>query len=165
MATYRELDALLKSISLENLKDHAKALHRAAKAGESEARQRVEPYFEDPLTLKLQQAQLVIAREYGFTSWRKLKLFVDVRDAQSKAARQFASLINEYNAANQTDVPPRKVVNDDPGSALWCSVCEKSQYEVRNLIVGPRGEVCICNECVGLCVKIIAEADATAAPS
>ena len=162
MATYRELEALLKGISLENLKDHAKALHRAAKAGESEARQRVEPYFDDPSTLKLQQAQLVIAREYGFTSWRKLKLFVDVRDAQSKAARQFASLINEYNAANQTDVAPRKVVNDDPGGTLWCSVCEKSQYEVRNLIVGPHG-VCICNECVGLCVEIIA--DETAAPA
>lgn len=109
MTADRELKALLGGISLESLKDHAKALHRDAKVGGPDARQRIEPYFDDPSTLKLQQAQLVIAREYGFKSWRRLKSFVEVRDARKEAQREFKnisnrmapnkSLVAEYRAA------------------------------------------------------------------
>jgi len=38
---------------------------------------------------------------------------------------------------------------------LLCSFCGKSQHQVEKLIAGPRG-VFICNECVGLCNKVIA---------
>src|SRR4051812_10075781 len=38
---------------------------------------------------------------------------------------------------------------------LHCSFCGKSQRGVEKLIAGPRG-VFICNECVGLCEKIVA---------
>jgi len=92
MTTDRELKALLGGISLESLKDHAKALHRDAKVGESNARQRIEPYFDDPSTLKLQQAQLVIAREHGFKSWRRLKSFIEVRDVRTEAQREYESI-------------------------------------------------------------------------
>ncbi len=92
MAANPELKALLAGISLESLKDHAKALRRDAKAGESDARQRIEPCFDDPSTLKLQQAQLVIARERGFKSWRRLKSFIEVRDARTEAQRAFVSI-------------------------------------------------------------------------
>ena len=92
MATDRELKALFGGISLESLKDQAKALHRDAQVGESDARQRIEPYFEDPSTLNLQQAQLVIAREHGFKSWRRLKSFIEVRDARTGAQREFGSI-------------------------------------------------------------------------
>ena len=37
---------------------------------------------------------------------------------------------------------------------LRCSFCGKIQHEVRKLIAGPT--VFICDECVGLCVDIIA---------
>jgi len=40
-------------------------------------------------------------------------------------------------------------------SALHCSFCRKSQHEVKKLIAGPA--VLICDECVALCNKIIAE--------
>ena len=113
--------------------------------------------------MRLQQAQLVIAREYGFKSWRKLKSFVDARDAQNEATRELASLINEYNAANQPDVAPRKSASDGSGDdAPRCSVCHKSQHEVDELLAGPDA-VFICNQCVELCAEIIA--DQTAAPS
>lgn len=38
---------------------------------------------------------------------------------------------------------------------LCCSFCGKSQNEVAKLIAG--ATVCICNECVDLCVEIIQE--------
>jgi len=38
---------------------------------------------------------------------------------------------------------------------LFCSFCRKSQHDVKKLIAGPA--VFICDECVGLCAKIIAE--------
>jgi ATP-dependent Clp protease ATP-binding subunit ClpX len=37
----------------------------------------------------------------------------------------------------------------------YCSFCRKSQHEVKKLIAGPA--VFICEACVGLCDKIIAE--------
>jgi len=40
-----------------------------------------------------------------------------------------------------------------------CDFCKKTQYEVKQIIAGP-DSVMICNECVGLCVEIIAEAEA-----
>jgi hypothetical protein len=40
---------------------------------------------------------------------------------------------------------------------LQCSFCGKTQSEVRQMIVGPPGH--ICNECVGICVEIIADAE------
>ena len=41
------------------------------------------------------------------------------------------------------------------GKLLYCSVCGKSQHEVRKLIAGP--SVFICDECVDLCNDIITE--------
>ena len=47
---------------------------------------------------------------------------------------------------------PRKDASDD---ALRCSFCNKSQREVKKLIAGPT--VFICDECVDICLDIIAE--------
>ncbi len=44
--------------------------------------------------------------------------------------------------------------SSDP-RVLFCSFCGKSQHDVKKLIAGPG--VFICNECVALCDKIIAE--------
>ena len=111
MPTDREPEELPEGISLETLKDHAKALHRVARTGDSDACQRAEPYFDAPSTLKLQQAQLVVAREYGFKSWRRLKSFIDIRDARTQVLRKFQdvsarmmpskALIREHQAANR----------------------------------------------------------------
>jgi hypothetical protein len=48
-----------------------------------------------------------------------------------------------------------------PKPTMYCSFCGKSQHEVKKLIAGPA--VFICNDCVGLCDKIIgAETEADA---
>ena len=176
-------------VSLETLKDRAKALRRTARAGESDAQERIRPYFDDPSTLKLQQAQLVIAREHGFKSWRRLKSFMEVRDARTKAQRELAgistrmqpyeSLRDEYREAmrrverltkrlkkSRPDLPMESRViqpASSPASSslhelLRCSFCNKSHHETPKLIAGPG--LFICNECVDLCVQILAESAA-----
>ena len=47
---------------------------------------------------------------------------------------------------------PKKDTGDE---ALRCSFCNKSQREVKKLIAGPT--VFICDECVDICLDIIAE--------
>ena len=45
--------------------------------------------------------------------------------------------------------------SEDNGKLLYCSLCGKSQHEVRKLIAGP--SVFVCDECVDLCNDIIRE--------
>lgn len=42
-----------------------------------------------------------------------------------------------------------------PAKTLYCSFCFKSQHHVGTLVSGPAG-VFICDECVGLCNRVIA---------
>lgn len=63
---------------LEQLRNQAKELLRAHRAGDVAARARVtanHPRPDEPL--KLGGAQLVIAREHGFASWPRLRAYVD----------------------------------------------------------------------------------------
>lgn len=64
---------------LDQLKRQAKELQRAFIAGEAMAVQEVNAHYRDPdpTTFALHDAQLVLARAYGFESWPKLKAFVD----------------------------------------------------------------------------------------
>ncbi len=64
---------------LEQLKHQAKDLLHAFKQGESAAIAEVSALYHgaDPETFALHDAQLVIARAYGFESWPKLKAYVD----------------------------------------------------------------------------------------
>ena len=47
-----------------------------------------------------------------------------------------------------------KVSSGETKNTLYCSFCGKSQHEVRKLIAGPT--VFICDECVELCMDIVA---------
>src|SRR5262245_49673106 len=64
---------------LDHLKRQAKALLEAFLAGERDAIAEVHAHYHDanPATFALHDAQLVIARAYGFDSWPKLKAYVD----------------------------------------------------------------------------------------
>ena len=64
---------------LEQLKRQAKELLRAFSAGEAEAAAEVNAHYRvtDPSKFALHDAQLVVARSYGFESWPKLKAYVD----------------------------------------------------------------------------------------
>ncbi len=61
-----------RNASFENLKKQAKTLHKSLPESQ-DAVTRVAEYFDHPETASLQQVQLVVAREYGFESWSKLK--------------------------------------------------------------------------------------------
>ena len=64
---------------LEQLKRQAKELQRGFLAGEAAAMAEVGAHYRDANASKfaLHDAQLVIARSYGFESWPKLKAYVD----------------------------------------------------------------------------------------
>ncbi len=75
---------------LDSLKQEAKSLLKAAKAGDHEALDRVAPYFDDSANVSLQNVQLVIAREYQFASWSKLKAYASM-PINEKANREHAA--------------------------------------------------------------------------
>lgn len=77
--------------SLEHLKKQAKRLLRSAKAGERDALDLIGPYFGNPAQISLQQAQLVIARHYGFSSWSKLKRHIEAGQPDSSKTEQRAN--------------------------------------------------------------------------
>ncbi|MEP5762249.1 MAG: ankyrin repeat domain-containing protein [Litoreibacter sp.] len=77
--------------SLENLKKQAKRLAKSAHANVPEAIAQVGPYFGDPSKITLQQAQLVIARDYGFSSWTKLKRHIDSGAGDEQTTEQRAT--------------------------------------------------------------------------
>jgi len=65
--------------SLARLRDQARALQRACRAREPAALRRLAAIFPDAAgeTLALAKAQSVVAREYGFASWPRLKAHVE----------------------------------------------------------------------------------------
>jgi len=77
--------------SLEHLKKQAKRLHKAASAKQDEALAQVGPYFGDPSKISLQQAQLVIARDYGFSSWTRLRRHIDSGAGDEETTEQRAN--------------------------------------------------------------------------
>lgn len=69
---------------LEQLRRQAKELLAAFKQGVAEAVAEVNAHYHgaDPATFALHDAQLVLARSYGYDSWPKLKAFVDGANVQ-----------------------------------------------------------------------------------
>jgi len=69
--------------NLNQLKKQAKDLLKAFQAGEPTAIDEMRAHYPHPISgpqehvLQLSDAQLVLARAYGFDSWPKLKAFVD----------------------------------------------------------------------------------------
>ena len=81
--------------SLEHLKKQAKALMKSVKDGNQSALQRIAPYFSDISIVGLRNAQLVIAREYGFDSWEKLRAAIPATQ-ENKTPRRNIEPIREY---------------------------------------------------------------------
>ncbi|MEO3414156.1 ankyrin repeat domain-containing protein [Roseovarius sp. CAU 1744] len=83
------------SASLENLRKRAKSLLKAVRAGDAAALAQVGPYFGDPKAIGLQQAQLVVARSHGFSSWTRLKRHVEgtADESTDQLANRFLDLV------------------------------------------------------------------------
>ena len=96
--------------NLDYDKKQAKALLKAYQAGDAQATERVRaahPRLENvpqktiPLDeFKLSDAQLVIAREYGFSSWPRLKHHIEtLQTGLDKTFQQFADAVQHQNVA------------------------------------------------------------------
>ena len=83
--------SLASNATLDSLKKQAKAFLKAVHSGDASARSRVLPYFADVADIGLQDIQLVLAREHGFSSWAKLKAHLESQDRQTTSTDQFAN--------------------------------------------------------------------------
>jgi hypothetical protein len=91
------------SPSLEHLRNQAKALLEAFRAGDGNAVHRVR-FFSSTEPFKLAHAQFVIAREYGFQSWTRLKARVERPAKISRRKQYIRDLANELLSLASSDV-------------------------------------------------------------
>ncbi len=84
--------------SLDQQRKLAKELAREVRAGDSEALARVRRHLPDKPRLTLADAQLVLAREYGFRSWAELKAHIGgAVSAPSDAESAFRAAVESRN--------------------------------------------------------------------
>ncbi|TXH99534.1 MAG: ankyrin repeat domain-containing protein [Rhizobium sp.] len=77
--------------TLDSLKKQAKTFLKAVQANDAAAYRRVAPYFADIANVGLQDIQLVLAREFGFSSWTKLKAHLESGDRRQVPRDQLAN--------------------------------------------------------------------------
>jgi hypothetical protein len=82
----------------------------------------------------------LIARAFGYENRNILSAKIAAAESQARDERTLSPAVAQGSA-------PRKT--------LYCSVCCKTQHDVRKLIAGP--SVYICDECAELCMDIIRE--------
>ncbi|MGH7554261.1 MAG: hypothetical protein ACREMQ_14735 [Longimicrobiales bacterium] len=98
---------------LDQLKHQAKDFLRAIRDGDADAiaeLQRQHPEKIDAATAKLADAQLVLAREYGFESWPKLVHHVE--SLNPEGLEQFESIARDFVAAFQGDADALARLNE-----------------------------------------------------
>src|SRR3954451_11842542 len=84
---------------LDQQKKLAKELLRAYRAGDREAAARMRAELPDKTELSLTDAQYVLAREYGFASWRELRDQIEQRIAsQLPPLEQFKHAVQRGDA-------------------------------------------------------------------
>ncbi|GAB3746485.1 ankyrin repeat domain-containing protein [Microlunatus parietis] len=138
---------------LDHLRQQAKALQRAVRAGDAEAAGRVVERYPggvpaDPTEFGLSEAQLVVAREYGFPSWPRLKRYLetvaefrwDPTDPGQGVADEFCWLA--CLAYSNVDGPDRwaragALLADNPGLTrdnVWSAAVAADLTEVTRLV-------------------------------
>ena len=109
--------------TLDSLKKQAKSFLKAVQAGDVSAHSRIAPYFADTADVGLQDIQLVLAREFGFSSWTKLKAHLESGDRRhalrDQLANRFLSLATVSYFANIPADPARfdqalRLLEDNP---------------------------------------------------
>jgi ankyrin repeat protein len=111
--------------NLEYEKKQAKALLKAARAGDPTALERIRQFHPrlqqgaaqtiPPDSLKLSDAHLVIAREYGLSSWPQLKTHIEIlRAGLTQAFTQFADAVQQGDTAQV-----QQMLAETPALAQW----------------------------------------------
>lgn len=114
--------------SLEQLKHQAKDLLKSLNAGEPAARKRFHEHHPQPskaggTACALSDAQLVIAREYGFSSWAKLKEHVEsIRPEPANPHELFKQAFEDQDATRFRELlaqfPQAKALINEPIAAF-----------------------------------------------
>ena len=123
---------------LEQLKRQAKELLDAYLAGDESAVAEVKRFYRaaDPATFALHDAQLVLARNYGYGSWPKLKAYVDGVTAARLMEAVRANDIEQVRRILR--IRPELVNFEEPGthghSALHYAVMNRMPEMVRTLM-------------------------------
>ncbi|MBP2703817.1 hypothetical protein JOL79_08365 [Microbispora sp. RL4-1S] len=142
--------------SLDNFRRQARALQRAARAGDPAATARFARHHpsgapDDPGSLRLGAAQLVVAREYGFPSWARLRRYLDTVaehgwDSGSGAAPaagpagdfcRLACLTYTREDGPERWRRARRLLADDPGltaADIWAAAAAGRPGDVRRLL-------------------------------
>ena len=89
---------------LDHLKHEARALHRAFLAGEPDAVARVTTVLGERPALKLTEAQRVVAREYGFATWARLRTHVQASRGFDEALAAFFEAVSDHDRARVLEV-------------------------------------------------------------
>src|ERR1044071_8982964 len=93
---HRELPA---RPNLDHLKNEAKALLKAHRAGDSSAAERIRAAIGDVRSPRLTDAQRAIAREHGFFTWAQLRARVDSTGSVTAATDEFLRAIQNQDRA------------------------------------------------------------------
>jgi hypothetical protein len=89
------------------------------------------------------------------------RIIKDIKGRTAKKAAEKTSAKSEpVEPVTETKTAHEPKPAPDGETTLYCSFCARSEHDVATLVVGPcirKKPVCICNECVDVCVSAIAE--------
>ena len=123
---------------LEQLKRQAKELLRGFTAGEAAAVAEVNAHYRaaDAKSFALHDAQLVIARSYGFDSWPKLKAYVDGVTVRRLAGAILADDLDQVKAMldARPEIADLTMSYGDEHRPIHYAVMKRSQEMVRLLM-------------------------------
>lgn len=121
--------------NLEWLRNAARSLLKALRAGDAEALRRRAAAAPGASPPTLSVAQLIVAREQGFPSWPALKAAVEaqrsvLRPKSPSPRRAIAEHVLEQLIADAVAGDP-KAMADRPGVGSWCAKMVRDMLEVR----------------------------------
>jgi ankyrin repeat protein len=124
--------------NLDQLRRQAKELLEGVRAGDADSQREVQLHYRrlDPSSFALHDAQLVLARAYGFESWPKLKAFVDgvtVRRLVDAVGAGDVATVRSMVAA-RPELVDTDVAENDEHRALHHAVLRRQPEIVRFLM-------------------------------
>jgi ankyrin repeat protein len=124
---------------LDHLKHEAKALRDAFVAGDVDAVTRVRAVLGARAALKLTEAQRVIAREYGFATWAKLRAHVQAARGPDDAVTAFLAAVHEGDVGRARTV--LSAAPELPSTSLHVAAVLGLEAEARRLIARDPSQV------------------------
>ncbi|MBC7805526.1 MAG: ankyrin repeat domain-containing protein [Akkermansiaceae bacterium] len=116
--------------NLSHLKEQAKDLLAAHQSGDSTTVDRTRPYFDSTIDFGLSEAQLVLAREYGFESWAKLKHHVELRVGDLSHEEEADRLATAAMGSDLESVRARLTESPDLGKRTLSAACATGETKV-----------------------------------